>query len=167
MDDYTRPGDRMLRVLGMRDLTHREARVLACIAFHDGPPDGACPSLDRIADECGMLRGRVAETIAALCRSGRLVRVPGKGRGRGQGRKSNRYHVIYSDPETRDGVTALQRPGNRALQRPGNPGREPEGAGRRGSEGEMDLDPLWKCRAGGGCSWIGSDRETCPLCGCE
>ena len=70
----------MLSVLGMRDLTHREARVLACIAYHDGP-GGAFPSLDTLAEEAGMLRGRVAETIAALGRKGRLVRNPGKGRG--------------------------------------------------------------------------------------
>ena len=124
--DFSKPANRMLWVLGMRDLSHREARVLACIAFHDGPR-GAWPSLERIASEAGMLRGRVVEAIAALCGKGRLVRV--------HGRHSNQYRVVYGDPvtgpETRASEGDSHWPGNRGSHWPGNPGGEQEERGAR------------------------------------
>ena len=142
--------------LGMADLSHREARVLAVLAYHDGP-GGCSPSLDRIAAECGMLRGRVAETLAALCVKGRLERTPGRSKGRGKGREPNRYRVDYKVPETRDCATELQRPGNRPLQRPGFPGREPEGNRK---EEARDAD---NCRTPQLCTFDG--KGCCVACG--
>ena len=183
----------MLTVLGMADLTHREARVLTCIAYHDGP-GGAFPSLDTLAEECGMLRGRVAETIAALGRKGRLVRTPGRGRGKGRGRETSRYAVIYSVPETRDFVTGLQRPGNRgftASRKPGTgTGREQEERGGESDGGPPDPPPCTaakplefgepegkraaakkgeclECPEGRACGWLGVEGDRCPHCGAD
>ena len=81
-----RPADRMMVVLAM-SLFHRQARVLAVLAFHDGP-GGASPSLARIAREAGLKhRARVAETVAELEDIGVLKRRRGK--------HANTYEVDY------------------------------------------------------------------------
>ena len=155
----------MLYVLGMRDLTHREARVLAVLAFHDGPA-GAFPSVAALASESGMHRSRVFETLAELEAKGRLVRHAGRGRGRGWGRASSRYTIRYNVPETRDAVLPLQRPGFTVTAsrvsgtRKGSKGKEEgqEAAGKRGSDG---------CKAGLDCPWLGRERERCPHCGAD
>ena len=84
----------MLACLRMRELTYRERLVLAAIAYHDGP-GRAWPSLQTLADECGMHRSRVAEAVASLCEKGRLIRT--------HGRTTNFYTPIYADcPEKAD-----------------------------------------------------------------
>ena len=171
----------MLACLSMRDLTHREARVLACVAYHDGP-GGAFPSLERIAEEAGMLRGRVVETLATLRRKGRLKSTPGKGKGRGKGREPSRYEVNYGDPEIRAGASDLHLPGKQALQRPGFPGWEQEehggesGAGAPAPPPRVAAKPLreregkqavkWGCRQGDACGWLlKPEASQCPHCG--
>lgn len=95
------PGERMMAVLAM-PLSHRQARVLAVIANHDGP-GGARPSLARIAREAGLKhRARAAETVAELENLGVLERQRGK--------HANTYKVIYAwrpqCPGTPDSETA-------------------------------------------------------------
>ena len=81
-----RPADRMMAVLAM-PLSHRQARVLAVLAFHDGP-GGASPALARIAREAGLKhRARAAETVAELEGLGVLTRRRGK--------HANTYEVDY------------------------------------------------------------------------
>ena len=49
------PGDRMLAVLGMDDLTPTEIIVLTALSYHDGP--GGCrPSIERLGGILGMNR---------------------------------------------------------------------------------------------------------------
>lgn len=82
-----RPADRMMAVLAM-PLSHRQARVLAAIAFHDGE-GGARPSLARIAREAGLKhRTRAADTVAELEGLGVLKRRRGK--------HANTYEVDYA-----------------------------------------------------------------------
>ena len=70
------PGERMMAVLAM-PLSHRQARVLAVIANHDGP-GGARPSLASIAREAGLKhRARAAEAVAELEELGVLKRQRG------------------------------------------------------------------------------------------
>ncbi len=76
-----------MAVLAM-PLSHRQARVLAVIANHDGP-GGARPSLARIAREAGLKhRARAAETVAELEGLGVLKRRRGK--------HANTYEIIYA-----------------------------------------------------------------------
>ena len=70
--DRTKPGDRMLAVQGMSDLTHAERTVLSIIAWHDGPGT-AYPSVERIAEKAGgMHRLTVIDHRNALRDKGRL-----------------------------------------------------------------------------------------------
>ena len=87
-----------MAVLRIRGLTHAEARVLAVIAFHDGPPYGAIPSAARIGRECGGMAARtVLEHIAAMVRKGVLTAI--------KRQRTSRYVVHYAvappPPETR------------------------------------------------------------------
>ena len=88
--DRRKPGDRMLACLAIPGLTYRERVVLAALAYHDGP-GGAYPSLQTLADECGMPRSRASETVGALCDKGRLIRQ--------RWRTTNRYRVVFDCPE--------------------------------------------------------------------
>ena len=82
-----RPADRMMAVLAM-PLSHRQARVLTVLAFHDGS-GGANPSLARIAREAGLKhRARAAETVAELEKLGVLTRRRGK--------HANTYEINYA-----------------------------------------------------------------------
>ena len=93
MPDCIPPGERMLRCLGIPGLTYRERVVLAALAYHDGP-GGAYPSLQTLADECGMSRSRASETVGALCAKGRLIRQ--------RWHTTNRYRVVLDCPEIPD-----------------------------------------------------------------
>ena len=82
-----KPAERMMTVLAM-PLSHRQARVLAVIAYHDGP-GGARPSLAKIACEAGLKhRARASETVGELVDLGVLKRRHGK--------HANTYEVIYA-----------------------------------------------------------------------
>ena len=82
-------GERMAAALRIPDLTHAEARVLAMIAFHDGPPFGAIPSAARIGFECGgMGESTVRKHIAAMVRKGYLVAI--------KRQRTSRYMVNYA-----------------------------------------------------------------------
>ena len=79
------PADRMLRAFSRPGLTWRERVVLSAIAYHCGP-NGAWPSMQTLATECGCHRARIAETVASLIGKGVL--------GKARGRTTNRYWVI-------------------------------------------------------------------------
>lgn len=91
--DRRKPGDRMLACLAIPGLTYRERVVLAALAYHDGP-GGAYPSLQTLANECGMPRSRASETVGALCDKGRLIRQ--------RWRTTNRYRVVFDCTENPD-----------------------------------------------------------------
>lgn len=93
MANCTPSGERMLRCLGIPGLTYRERVVLAALAYHDGP-GGAYPSLQTLADECGMSRSRASEAVGALCAKGRLIRQ--------RWRTTNRYLLVLDCPENPD-----------------------------------------------------------------
>ena len=74
-----RPGERMILCLSAPGLTDRESRVLAIIAYHDGP-GGAWPSQKAIGERCGKSRSNVANIIKRLRVKGWLS-TETKGRG--------------------------------------------------------------------------------------
>ena len=56
------PGDRMLAVLSLPDLTATEENVMVALAFHDGP--GGCkPSIERLAGLLNIQRVTVNEHL--------------------------------------------------------------------------------------------------------
>lgn len=149
-----RPGERMLAVLSMQALTHRQARVAAAIAYRDGA-GGASPSMKRIAEEAGLShRARAAETIAELERLGVLTRHRTK--------TTNVYRLAY------DWTGAPQCPRKPDSETPRHsvrvspstvsaiPGREPE-------EPEQNL----QARAGAGLTGNESKTRTMPACTVE
>ena len=75
----------------MKDLTPREAQVLAVVAYFDGK-GGAWPSLQTVADRAAIMRSRAAAVIASLETKGRLKREHGK--------TTNRYRIAYSEPHS-------------------------------------------------------------------
>ena len=79
MGDLIKPGDRMLAVQSMGDLTHAERTVLSVIAWHDGEA-GAWPSLERVAAIAVISRARASAIVGELERKGRLERRKDKGR---------------------------------------------------------------------------------------
>ena len=82
--------DRIMRVLALPGLTGNEVRVLAALAFHDGP-GGAWPSDDTIAQESGVrLRGAVFAARKSLQEKGRLRWE--------HGRHTNHYRIAYGEP---------------------------------------------------------------------
>ena len=89
MDNFTKPGDRMLACFGMPELHPREQIVLAIIAFHDGA-GGAWPSLRTIADKAGISRSWTSEIVGEVERKGRLRRR--------KAQRTNVYHVCYCTP---------------------------------------------------------------------
>ena len=83
-----RPADRMMVCLKMA-LDHARARVLAVLAFHDGP-GGASPSAATLADGASMTRSAVFKHLAALESLGVLIRRKGK--------TTNSYAINYAWP---------------------------------------------------------------------
>ena len=76
--DMTKPGNRMMAVLAMPGLSHAQARILAVIAFHDGP-GGAHPTADTIGREAGGITSRTArEHIAKMVERGVLTKRKGQ-----------------------------------------------------------------------------------------
>ena len=99
--DRNKPGDRMLGVQGMSDLTHAERTVLSVIAWHDGEA-GAWPSLERIAAIAVMSRARASAIVGELERKGRLERR--------KGQRTNLYVIEYGgDPAVTETATAQSR----------------------------------------------------------
>ena len=86
-------GERMMRCLGMVDLTWRERTVLAAVAYHDGD-GGAYPSQERLAIMLGMRLSRVNETIQNLGAKGRLKWEAHHG----SARAPNEYTLAYGEP---------------------------------------------------------------------
>lgn len=87
--DLTKPGDRMMRCLSFPELTGNEVRVLAALAFHDGP-GGCFPSDAAIALESGVrLRGSVVAARMGLRRKGRLRWTHGE--------HVNTYEIAYGE----------------------------------------------------------------------
>ena len=101
MGDLIKPGDRMLAVQSMGDLTHAERTVLSVIAFHDGS-GGAWPSLERIAEIAIMSRARASAIVGELERKRRLQRR--------KGQRTNLYIIEYGgNPAVTVFVTAQSR----------------------------------------------------------
>ena len=87
--DRDKPGDRMLAVQAMSDLTHAERTVLSVIAWHDGSGT-AFPSVERIAEKAGGIhRLTVIEHRKALRDKGRLSWR--------KGQRGSIYTVEYGD----------------------------------------------------------------------
>ena len=82
----TPPGDRMLMVLGMDDLSPPERLVVADIAWHDGP-NGAFPSMQKIADDTEMHRLTANKHVQSARKKGRLII--------DNNQRPNRYVIVY------------------------------------------------------------------------
>ena len=99
--DLSYSGDRMLYCLGMPGLTHAERNVLAVIAWHDGPGH-AHPSIQMIADHCGMKRSTANDHIQALRKKGRLSMK--------KTARANVYTVEYFTPCCQENPDSINRP---------------------------------------------------------
>ena len=88
--DYQRPGDRMLAVQRMADLTHAERTLLTVISYHDGP-NGAYPGYERLAELTGMSRFDIARYLKRLEKKGRLSH-------RRRQRDTSVYRIFYDPP---------------------------------------------------------------------
>ena len=65
------PGDRMLAVLSLADLTATEKNVMVALAFHDGP--GGCkPSIERLAGILNIHRVTLYEHLKKIREKGYL-----------------------------------------------------------------------------------------------
>lgn len=170
--DRDKPGDRMLAVQGMSDLTHAERTVLSVIAWHDGPGT-AFPSVERIAEKAGgMHRTTVIDHRNALRDKGRLSWR--------KGQRGSIYTIDYGDAFiVRESLTTEPDGGESHRQEipvshrqgfPDTNGKEPD----PGSEEPMpgwDVEPLkvpsgWDWNRCPGCRYMfppGSD--TCLVCG--
>ena len=156
--DRNKPGDRMLGVQGMSDLTHAERTVLSVIAWHDGPGT-AFPSMERIAALAGgMHRSTVVEHRKALRDKGRLSW--------SKGQRGSIYTVDYGDVFiVRDSLTTepdggeSHRQGIPASHRQGFPDanrKEPDPGTEERLEG-WDAEPVLQIPYG----W---DWNFCPEC---
>ena len=87
-----KPGDRMLAVQRMDDLTYGERSVLTVIAWHDGR-GGAFPGQDEIARILGTRPSRVNSLLQSARRKGRI-----RWRRRHGIAGSNLYEVVYQIP---------------------------------------------------------------------
>ena len=156
--DSTKPdrvGDRMLRCLAMPGLTGNEARVLAALAWHDGP-GGSWPADDTIAEESGVrYRGSVFAARQGLKRKGRLDWTHGE--------HTNAYKIAYGKPFVFDGHcpgkpdSALSgKLGNHCPGKPDTNRNEPDGRTEERIEG-WDAEPVLQIP-------IGWDWDYCPEC---
>lgn len=95
--DNQYPGDRMLAVLGMDDLTPTEINVMAALAYHDGP--GSCrPSIERLGGILGMNRFKVSNYLSAIREKGRIDWR--------KTQRGNEYTIFYAIPAVRKIHTA-------------------------------------------------------------
>ena len=86
MADSINPGDRMLLIYGMEDLTPTEKNVLAVVAYCDGP--GGCkPSLDWLAEKLTMNRYTVSLHLKRIKEKGRITWKSGQ--------RGNIYTIFY------------------------------------------------------------------------
>ena len=156
-----RPADRMMQVLAMADLFHREARVLAAIAFHDGP-GGAWVSDETLAREAGLNhRQAAAEVRKALRTKGRLTWKTGK--------TVNLYTVHYdcpAHPDTENGSHCPDKPnsepsatlsGSDLPHCPAHPDTN-----RKEQEGPAKEESACACGLA-----LTVATSTCPACGME
>ena len=91
------PGDRMLSVLGMDDLTPTEIIVLTAVSYHDGP--GGCrPSIERLGGLLGMNRFKISNYLSAIREKGRIDWR--------KTQRGNEYTIFYSHPAVRKILTA-------------------------------------------------------------
>ena len=90
LNDTQSPADRMLRCLGMTDLTPSEKLVLTVVAYHDGP-NGAYPSFATIADHLNIHRSSVAQYIKQIEGKGRLIHQRRR-------RATSIYEIFYDIP---------------------------------------------------------------------
>ena len=179
----TKPGDRMLAIQAMRDLTHAERTVLTCIAWHDGP-GGARPSLERIAELAGMRRSTVVEHVKAIIAKGRITAT--------RGRHTNTYTVWYGPAGHCQGfpdgdgqghcqeIPALHcqefPDGNRKEPGASNSGKRPPDSPAPAGSGEAADEPEGKataaakrkrCRSPELCTGIPDDGPRCRICGAD
>ena len=98
-DDLTKkpnPGERMLSVLCLDDLTPTERLVMAALAYHDGP--GGCkPGLERLAGILGFNRYKVNNYINDLVEKGRVQKQ--------RGQAANIYIINYDPSTVRESLT--------------------------------------------------------------
>ena len=97
--DKQPPGDRMLPVMAMSDLTPTEKNLLAVLAWHDGP-GGCFPSIDTLADSTNANRYQVSDHIKSLEDKGRIRRQ--------RWRSTNRYTIFYDNPTVGDFPTVKE-----------------------------------------------------------
>ena len=84
-----RPGDRMLAVLGMDDLTHAERCVMAALAYHDG--SGGCyPSITTLAYYLNTKHWNISAHLDRLEKKGRIRRH--------KTQRVNKYILFYDSP---------------------------------------------------------------------
>ena len=157
-------GDRMAKCLGMADLTDRERKVLALIAYFDGR-GGAFPSQQRIGEMAAMPRPTVNEVMQRLRAKGRLRWQRKHGNSRG----SNLYTVAYGAPfqcqSNSDTGESSPVSGFHGSRCQGNPDTNPEPrrASREVSKGKQhgDLCEGEPCRF----ATFTEPEATCPRCG--
>ena len=83
------PGDRMLAVLGMDDLTHAERCLMAVLAWHDG--DGGCfPGIPSLAYHLSTKHWNVSAHLDQLEKKGRIQRR--------KTQRKNEYTLFYDNP---------------------------------------------------------------------
>ena len=193
MGDLIKPGDRMLAVQSMGDLTHAERTVLSVIAWHDGEA-GAWPSLERVAAIAVISRARASAIVGELERKGRLERR--------KGQRTNLYVIEYGgDPAVTESVTAQSRSAVTEIGTaergapPSLPSRNPKscrhgirdrnrkepeelatkrctGCGRRLPDGSFDclacgLSHVKMVRCAGCGAALTAEAPWCWICGCD
>ena len=95
------PGDRMLSVLGIYDLTHAERCLMAALAYHDGP--GGChPSIERLAGILHIHRITLYEHLKKIRDKGYLQWE--------HGQSANVYTLVYEPLTVRETQTLKENP---------------------------------------------------------
>ena len=151
--DYSKPGDRMLSVLGMGDLTHAERTVLSVLAWHDGR-GGCWPSLERIAELAVMKRSTAVGHLGTLRNKGRLSWR--------HGRHTNLYEIRYElghcqeIPDGENQGHCQEFPTGHCQEFPDGNGKEPEALPRK------------TCTMGATCGFrMKPNADRCIVCGFE
>ena len=93
------PGDRMLSIYSMANLTPTEKNVAAVLAYCDGP--GGCkPSLDWLGEKLGMNRYTVSAHLNSIKEKGRITWKRGK--------STNIYTIFYPVLTVGDSLTVKE-----------------------------------------------------------
>ena len=183
--DRDKPADRMLRCLSLPGLTGNEARVLAALAYHDGP-GGCFPSDDLIVQESGLrYRGSVFKARQSLKEKRRLRWV--------HGRHVNEYEIAYGEagefdcpgnPDTEEIVTVRETRLSLSGKSRHEQEEHREGSNAAASDPSLRVaaKPLTngnseesttnkrpaQCKAGTDCAWLlPGEKRRCPHCGRE